>query len=216
MPNTLCIRLVNYCCSYRYSYDEDSVLPKREAVISPGGTPSSHHINGRGLLPGGMDSAKPNLKHGGSYSSSHHYQALRKAQLSSPPGNNGAWQEEEEEVEIVPPTSTSLPLNSNPDYSLYEEDEDLEGEEAREHGRTSRQRTGSMQDTASLHEGGWHVPRHKRLRHSTITSLTSLSHSDITGVSPSVSLSVCPSACQSCQYSASNLKRGFLNYWIKP
>ena len=182
MPKTL----YSDCCFCRYSYDEDSVLPKREAVISPGGTPSSHHMNGRGLLLGVMDSAKPNHKDGSDHSSSHHYQALRKGQQPSP-RSNGAWQEEE--VEIVPPTSTSLPLHSNPDYSLYEEDEELEGEgEVRENRRADRPRAGSMQETASLHEGGWHVPRHKRLRHSTITSLTSLSHSDIIGVSLSVCL----------------------------
>lgn len=85
---------------------------------------------------------------------------------------NGTWQEDEEDT--VSRTSSSLPLNTNPSYSLYEEDEDR---------RPVRPRAGSH-DQASLHDSRRHVPRHIRLRHSTITSLTSLP--DINGVSVGV------------------------------
>ena len=157
----------------RYSFDEDSML--EDAVVSPGN--NDHHRNGRSPSSNGMESNKQSKY---SHSSTQHYQAARKGQ---PPRTNGAWQEEEE---FVPPTTKSLPLHSHPNYSLCEEDEECEEVQRKNYQRSSssgRPRAGSLHDTASLHEGGWHVPRHKRLRHSTITSLTSLTHSDVTGVS---------------------------------
>ncbi len=149
----------------RYSYDNSALA--RDAVISP--------THGHSSVTG-----PESFRHGYS-GNSHHYPAVRKGQAK----NNGAWQEEgEPDEEFVPPTSKSLPLHSNPKYSLYEEDEESEEVEIKRYQRSSssgRPRAGS--ETTSVHEGGWHVPRHKRLRHSTITSLTSL-HSDVThGVS---------------------------------
>lgn len=87
---------------------------------------------------------------------------------------NGTWHEDEDTISH---TSSSLPLHTNPDYSLYEEDEEM-GDEKSSKYLAAR----SRYDPASLHDSGRHVSRHKRLRHSTITSLTSLS-SDITAVS---------------------------------
>lgn len=81
---------------------------------------------------------------------------------------NGTWPEEEDTVSH---TSSSLPLHSNPEYSLYEEDEEM-GEERGSQHLAARPR---------VYESGRHVSRHKRLRHSTTTSLTSLP--DISGVS---------------------------------
>lgn len=79
---------------------------------------------------------------------------------------NGTWPEEEDTVSH---TSSSLPLHSNPEYSLYEEDEEM-GEERGSQHLAARPR---------VYESGRHVSRHKRLRHSTTTSLTSLP--DISG-----------------------------------
>ena len=92
---------------------------------------------------------------------------------------NGEWYEEE----MAPQQgSSSLPLQSNHNYSLYEEDEDMEEDEGSL--RASGKERKSIHDPSML-EGSRHVSRHKRLRHSTITSLISLSsqYSDITGVS---------------------------------
>lgn len=91
----------------------------------------------------------------------------------------GAWQEEEEPQSH---NSSSLPLHTNPNYSLYEEDEETMDrlEEERAKGHVSSRPRMSAPDTGG-HEGR-HVSRQHRLRHSTITSLTSLP-SDIGGVS---------------------------------
>ena len=98
---------------------------------------------------------------------------------------NGTWQEQEEDT--VSHTSSSLPLHTDPNYSLYEEDEEIAGEDRRGSSKylSVRSRTGSY-DQASLNDSRRHVPRHIRLRHSTITSLTSLP--DINGVSVRVEI----------------------------
>lgn len=164
--------------AYNRRYSHGDSHPEEEGIISPGR--NSYQMKTRSPASAGADQSKT-FQYPSSYSSSHHYQALRKGQSSK---TNGVWQEDDEYPEPV--TSSSLPLHTSPEYSLYEEDEreEVEGErESRTTSSTSRPRRGSVQETASTHEGGY-VSRHKRLRHSTITSLTSLSqYSDIAGVS---------------------------------
>ena len=109
---------------------------------------------------------------------SHHHHPHSHNQAWKGGRYNGVWHEDED-AQQPPRTSNSLPLRTDPSYSLYEEDEELMGEEGKR-GRVSAARPrASMPDA---HEGGRHVSRQHRLRHSTITSLTSLC-SDITTVS---------------------------------
>lgn len=84
--------------------------------------------------------------------------------------SNGTWEDDD----TASHTSSSLPLHTQPEYPLCEEDEEVREEEDKGAKYSASRRRGSDQ-----HENGRQVSRHKRLRHSTITSLTSLS--DITG-----------------------------------
>lgn len=90
--------------------------------------------------------------------------------------SNGTWNEEEEDEDNSGRVSTSLPTDAKADFSLYEEDE-IEGSRVAAAARVPRRM--SAQDVLQDSERR-HVSRHKRLRHSTITSLTSLP--DISGV----------------------------------
>lgn len=84
---------------------------------------------------------------------------------------NGTWNDDEDNSSRV---SSSLPADSKADFSLYEEDE-IEGSEVA--ASSTRRMSAPAHD---VQDSMRHVSRHKRLRHSTITSLTSLP--DISGV----------------------------------
>ena len=109
------------------------------------------------------------------YPNSHHYQAWRGGH------NHDTYADDMHQQHRR--GSSSLPLHANPDFSLYEEDEEMvEGGGKRDARVSSNRSRKPMQDV--LPEASRHVSHHKRLRHSTITSLTSLSSDLGAGVSP--------------------------------
>lgn len=120
-------------------------------------------------------------KNPANHSSAHYYQAQNKHSKSS-----DTW-EEDEYAETI--TGSTLSLSAHPECSLYDENEEAQDEEDNTLKVPSTlnrpSRRASMQESGSMYDGGRQVPRHKRTRHSTTTSLTSLAQQYANaGVSP--------------------------------